>query len=570
MPIPNLNRTFKSFQRLRQIVNVFAKHGFGHIIARMNLGRYAPKQWRLFRLQHFGSDEPITPLSVPERLRLAFEELGPTFIKLSQILSTRPDLISAIVGQEEALDWTEEFKKLQSHAPAFPFADVRMTVEKDLRQPLDQIFADFDPVPFAAASIAQVHNATLNSGESVVVKVQRPRIAGVINADLNLLMGLAKRLEKYVVESRLYKPTELVREFSRSIRREIDFAMEGANTDYFYRSFLENKNVKIPKVYWEFTNQCVLTLERLDGIPIDAVQQFDEANLDQEKIAETLVDFFYKQIFIDGFFHSDPHPGNLFVLADGRIGLVDFGMVGRISGEMLDSICTWFVAILNRDVDRVVKTYVRMGILGDMTNTAALKMEMTDFLDRYFNMPLSRIRIGTLLDEVLNASLRHQVNFPSAFLMLGKTVITIESVVMNLNANFDLVAFSQPYIAHIVMQQFEPARWGKQMYGAAEDFAEMVANLPLQLHQILQKLQRGNLRLELDHTNLDRLIGVFDRVSSRISFSLIIAALIVGSSILLQEVSMWGPKSILGIMGYATASIFGVGLVISILRSGRL
>ena len=569
MPIPNPSRTLKSIQRLRQIVNVFAKHGFGHIIARMNLGRYAPRRWRLFRFQRFDEDEPITPPSVPQRWRLAFEELGPTFIKLAQILSTRSDLISTIVGQEEALEWIEEFRRLQSQASPFPFDEVRTIVESDLRQPLDQIFASFDSAPFAAASIAQVHDATLRSGESVVVKVQRPRIADEINTDLNLLDWLAKRLEKYVVESRLYKPTELVREFSRSIRREIEFTMEGANTDYFHRNFLDNKNVKIPKVYWEFTNRRVLTLERIDGYPIDAGGQLEEASIDQGKTAETLVDFFYQQIFIDGFFHSDPHPGNLFVLADGRIGLVDFGMVGRISGEMLDSICGWFVAILSRDVDRVVKTYVRMGILGDTTNTAALKMEMTDFLDRYFNMPLSRIRIGALLDEVVNASLRHEIHFPSAFLMLGKTVITIESVVMNLNPNFDLLAFSQPYVSRIVLQQFEPERWARQMYGTVEDLTEMATELPLQLHQILQKLQRGNLKLGLDHTNLDRLIGVFDRVSNRVSFSLIIAALIIGSSILLQGVTSWGPKSILGVMGYATAGLFGIGLVISILRSGR-
>jgi ubiquinone biosynthesis protein len=535
----------------------------------MNLGRYAPKRWRLFRFRAL-DDEPITPLSVPERLRLAFEELGPTFIKLAQMLSTRTDLIAAIVGQEEAIEWIREFKKLQSHAPPFPFEDVRRIVESDLRCPLERIFANFDPTPVAAASIAQVHRATLHSGESVVVKVQRPNIAGVIRTDLNLLKGLAKRLEKYVVESRLYKPTELVGEFSRSIQREIDFTMEGANTDYFHRSFLDNKNVKIPKVYWEYTNQRVLTMEQIDGIPIDAVEQIEAAKLERAQIADALVDFFYRQIFVDGFFHSDPHPGNLFVLEDGRIGLVDFGMVGRISGEMLNNVCGWFVAILNRDVDRVVKTYVRMGLLGDTTSAAALKMEMADFLDRYFNMPLSRIRIGALLDEVVNASLRHQIQFPSAFLMLGKTVITIEAVVMSLNPDFDLVAFSQPYITKIVLQQFEPQRWMKQVYGTVEDFTDMATDLPLQLHQILQKLQRGNLKLEIDQPNQERLISVFDRVSNRVSFSLIIASLIIGSSILLQGVTSWGLKSMLGVMGYVAAGVFGIGLIISILRSGRL
>ena len=561
MPIPNLNRTLKNFQRLRQIINVFAKHGFGHIIDQMNLGRYGAKRWRFFRVRRFDDDEPITPLSVPERLRLAFEELGPTFIKLGQILSTRPDLISA--------EWIEELKKLQSHASSFPFSEVRRIIESELDSPFEGIFADFNPVPFAAASMAQVHDATLQNGDAVVVKVQRPDIAGLINTDLNLLTFLARLLEKHVVESRLYQPTELIREFARSIRQEIDFTMEGASTDYFHQNFSDNKNIKIPKIYWEFTNRRVLTLERIDGIPIDAIQKLDAAEIDRKKIAEILLDFFYKQIFSDGFFHSDPHPGNLFVLADGRIGLVDFGMAGRISGEMLHSICTWFVAVLNRDVDRVVKTYVRMGILGDATNTAALKMEMADFLDRYFNMPLSRVRISNLIDEVFNASLRHQVQFPSAFLMLGKTVVTIESVVMRLNPDFNLLTFSQPYISDLVVQQFDAQHWAKQMYGTIEDFAEMAMDLPLQLHQILQKLQKGNLKLELEHTSLDRLIREFDRVSNRIAFSLIIAALIIGSSIILQHAELLDYRWILGVMGYLTAGFFGVGLVISILRSGR-
>jgi ubiquinone biosynthesis protein len=244
-------------------------------------------------------------------------------------------------------------------------------------------------------------------------------------------------------------------------------------------------------------------------------------------------------------------------------------MVGRISGEMLRHICSWFIAVLERDIDRIVKIYLRMGILGEATNLAALKMEMADFLDRYFNMPLHRIRIGNLLDEVFNASLRHHVEFPSAFLMLAKTVITIESVVMRLNPDFNFVTFSQPYVTRLLLQQVDLQHWAKQVSGSLEDFAELVRDLPLQVHQILQRLQRGNLKLELEPTSLDGLIGEFDRVGNRLSFSLIIAALIIGSSIILQGADLPVYKWILGISGYLVAGFFGVGLVVSILRSGR-
>ena len=566
MSILTLNRTLK---RLREITAVFAKHGFGHIIAQMNLGRYAPNRWRFFGRRRFDDAEPMPPLSGPARLRLAFEELGSTFIKLGQLLSTRPDLVSAIVGQEESLEWIEELKKLRSQASHFLFSDARKIIEGELNHPLDQVFASFDSTPFAAASIAQVHSATLHTGESVVVKVQRPGTTELVSMDVNLMNWLAERLEKHVIKSRIYKPTALVQEFAKSIRQEIDFTMEGANTDYFYRSFSDNPDVKIPKVYWEFTNRRVLTLERIDGIPIDDIQQLQDANLDCSRLAETVVGLFYEQIFTDGCFHSDPHPGNLFVLADGRLGLVDFGMVGRISGEMLRRICAWFVAILERDVDQIVKTYVRMGLLGETTNIAALKMEMADFLERYFNLPLNRIRISDLIDEVINASLRHYIHFPSALLMLGKTVITIESVVMKLNPNFNLLTFSKPYVARLLLEQLDPEHWAKQVFGSVEDFAELTRDFPHQFHQILQKLQRGNLKLELEHTSLDWLVGEFDRVSNRLSFSLIIAALIIGSSIILQGPDLPIYKWVLGISGYTIAGFFGFGLVLSILRSGR-
>ena len=593
MRILNLNRKLKSARRLPEIVSVFARHGFGHIISQLlergrttrfrfkgmlarkaRQGAHAekkPKWWHLRRSKK-GSDQQNasgTLLSVPERLRLAFEELGPTFVKLGQVLSTRVDILSELVGQEEALAWTTEFQKLQRHAQPFDFSEVQVTIETEFERPLEEVFPTYEQQPFAAASIAQVHAATLITGEPVVVKIQRPRVATVIETDLNLLMELAEQLENSDPEMHLFKPTELVREFSRSIRKEIDFTIEAANTDAFYQRFAASSKVKIPKVHWEFTNRRVLTLERIDGIPIDAISQLDAMGFNRAELAETLVELFYTQVLSDGFFHADPHPGNVFVLEDGRIGLVDFGMVGRISDDMLRHICNWLSAVLTKDVDAVVRSYIRMGILGDETDIAALKMEMNDFLERSFNMPPSRLRLGEVIHEVFNASLRHQIYTPPAFLMLGKTVATVESVVMKLNADFDILEFSQPYIAQFLVQNFGAKRWERQFVDSMEDFTELARDMPLQLRRILQKLQRGSLKFELEHLSLEAVIKAFDRVINRIAFSLIIASLIVGSSIILQGVGLWEWKFFLGIMGYLTATFFGFGLVISILRSGR-
>ena len=592
MRILNLNRKLKSAKRLPEIVSVFARHGFGHIISQMFERGWMPRfgfkralsrrvstnapsakrsKWWHFGRTKRSSDQSssVTQLSVPERLRLAFEELGPTFVKLGQVLSTRMDLLSELVGQEEALTWITEFQKLQRQAQPFDFSEVRAIVESEFKLPLEEVFPTYEQQPFAAASIAQVHAATLKTGEPVIVKIQRPRVATIIQTDLNLLMALAEQLENRDPEMHLFKPTELVREFSRSVRKEIDFTIEAANTDAFYQRFATSPKVKIPKVYWEFTSRRVLTLERIDGAPIDAITELDKNGFNRAELAETFVELFYTQVLSDGFFHADPHPGNVFVLEDGRIGLVDFGMVGRISNDMLRHICNWLSAVLTKDVDAVVRSYIRMGILGDGTDIAALKLEMNDFLERYFNMPPNRLRLGELIHEVFNASLRHQIHTPPAFLMLGKTVATVESVVMKLNPNFDILKFSQPYIAQFLVENFGAKRWERQLADSVEDFTELARDMPLQLHRILQKLQRGSLKFELEHLSLEAVIKAFDRVINRIAFSLIIASLIIGSSIILQGVGLWEWKFFLGIMGYLTATFFGFGLVISILRSGR-
>lgn len=589
MPILNLNRKLKSAKRLPEIISVFARHGFGHIISqifgrgrttrfgfgrgfarRVQEGTAKRKWWRLRRTRNQEDESvPVPLISVPERLRLAFEELGPTFIKLGQVLSTRVDILSEIVGQEEALAWITEFQKLQRHAQPFDFDEVRATIEQEFKRPLEEVFATFAQQPFAAASIAQVHAATLADNEPVVVKVQRPRVAAIIQTDLSLLMELAERLENHSPESHLFKPTELVREFSRSIQKEIDFTLEAANTDAFYHRFADSAQVKIPKVHWEFTNRRVLTVERIDGIPIDAIAQLDEKGFDRGQLAETLVELFYAQVLGDGYFHADPHPGNVFVLEDGKIGLVDFGMVGRISDDMLQHICTWLGAVLTRDVDTIVRSYIRMGILGDETDIAALKLEMHDFLERYFTMPPDRHRIGEVIHEVFNASLRHQIHVPPAFLMLSKTVATVESAVMKLDPGFNILEFSQPFLAQFLAQERHAARWARRFADSGEDFTELARDLPLQLRRILQKLQRGSLKFELEHLSLEAALKAFDRGINRVAFSLIIASLIIGSSFILQNAALWEWKFFLGIMGYATATFFGFGLVISIIRSGR-
>ena len=560
MFIPTL-RTIKNWQRFRQIINVFAKHGFGELVDWINLRRRSAPKW-LSRQIHRQDEIESLGLSSPERLRLAFEELGATFVKLGQILSMRSDILPK--------EFIDELEKLQSNATPFAFSDVEQIIAEELNLSIDDIFMEFEQEPFAAASIAQVHRAKLHTGESVVVKVQRPGIEQLVETDVNILTFIARRLEKYVPESRLYNPTDLIYEFSKSIKRELDFTTEGANTDYFYRQFANNSKIKVPKVHWQLSNRHILTLEEIHGIKIDALDALDAAGINRKEIAANCIEIFFDQIFKHGFFHADPHPGNLIVLEDGRLGLVDFGMVGHLSGEMLRHITSWLLALLNRDIDYVVKLYLRMGIIGDDTNTVKLKSEMAEFLNRYFNRPLNQIQIGELIDDTLSASIRHQIRFPANFLMLGKTIVTIEGVVMRLDPDFEILSFSRPYTAKLALQQFEPRRWFRNIYGIVEDVTEMVRELPLQLNQILKKLQQGKLEINVESDTLSRLTSELDRVSNRIAFSLIIAALIVGSSIIIQNTNVFGYRNAIGILGFVIAGIFGLWLVISILKSGRL
>ena len=559
MPIPNLNRTIKNLQRLQQIVNVFVKHGFGHLIEHLELGRYAPRR----RYQWWRRQESIPP-SAPERLRLAFEELGATFIKLGQLLSTRPDLVPP--------EYLEELRKLQHAVPPFPLADIERILQEELHQPRSEIFSEFSETPLAAASIAQVHRACLVTGDAVVVKVQRPGIDRLIETDLHILMAVARLLEKRVAELRHYDPVALVHEFSKSVRRELDFTMEGANTDTFFQHYGEDPNVKIPQVFWDFSSRRVLVLEEIQGIPIDQIEQIEALGLDRKTLAANCLDLFFIQIFEQGCFHADPHPGNLMVLADGCIALIDFGLVGRLNREMLNYLSSWFVAILTQDVEEMVKIYMRMGILRDDANITSLKMDMTDFLDRYFSLPLERIQLGELMEEAFTNALQYQIQLPPPFLLLGKCIITIEGIVLRLDPQFSMVESGKPYVQRIWAHQMDPRSWLRDLAVTLSDVQNMMRDLPVQLNQILHKLQRGNLKVDVESYGLEHLSRELDRVSHRLSFSLIIAALIVGSSTLVMQGT--GPKlfgyGALGIVGYLIAGILGLGLVVSILRSGKL
>ncbi|MBF0506682.1 MAG: AarF/ABC1/UbiB kinase family protein [Nitrospirae bacterium] len=549
---------------MQQIVNVFLKHGFGEIIEQIHLGRYIPFKKRL---RSFGAWPALKSPTVPERLRTAFAELGPTFIKLGQLLSSRPDLIT--------VQFADELKKLQDDVPPFPVHEAKQIVEDEFRRPLQEIFSRFDEKPVAAASIAQVHRATLIDGSDVIVKVQRPGIRQQIESDINILFTLAKLLDRYVSESRFFNPTGIVDEFSRTIRKELDFAEEGRNCSRFKRNFEETPDVYIPKVYAQYVTEKTLVMERVDGTRIDDIGAIERMGFDRRKLAETGVNAFFKQILEDGFFHADPHPGNIIVTPAGAIAFVDFGIVGRVSDEMKETMANTFLALIRKDFDGLIDQYAALGMFVNHADIDAFKREfkadLVDFMEPLYDLTLQEIDVALYLDMVTHLAIKHNLKIPSDMLLINKAMIILENIGRQLDPAFNFIAAAEPYASSLIRQRISPSRFYERAKDNIGEFSDFISIFPRQMKQIIKKVLKDDIHLKMYHINLPEFIKDMDRSSNRISFAMIVSAMILSSAIL--HASGAGPTifgfSLLALSAFFFAFLLGLWLIISIIRSGR-
>jgi ubiquinone biosynthesis protein len=552
-------RGYRNLRRLTQIINVFVKHGFGYLAVQLRLGKILSLRRR------FGvaGKEPQA-VTIPERIRLAFEELGPTFIKLGQILSSRPDLVPP--------PFAEEFKRLQDKVPPFPFGQVKETVERELGALIEANFSSFSEIPDAAASIAQVHRAILPDGEAVIVKVQRPQIAKTIEEDMLLLQGLAQLLDRHVTEIRPYNPIGIVSEFSRSIQRELDFTIEATNLERFRQNFKGTPSVVIPQVFWKLSTPRLLTLERLDGIPIDEVEHIQRKGYDPRELARTLVDAYLIQIFEHGLFHADAHPGNILVLEGGKVGLLDFGIVGRIRPEMMEINASIFLALVNRDYSRLAEEILKLGQVTDESQIQAFREDLIDWIEPRYGKDLAHIGVGRVVSEAIQIAYRYRIRLPSDLVLLAKTIGEIEAISRLLDPHLTLLEILKPHAEKFMRRKKSPQNILSRILSSGEEYRELAEELPSQVRQALRKVLHGQLRVEFSHVGLEHLSREMDRSSNRISFSLIISAIIVGSSLIINLGR--GPLiygfSALGIIGFFIAGLLGLWLAIAILRSGRL
>jgi len=561
-PLVRVTRTYKNLRRLRHIVNVLLKHGFGHLVEQMNLLPAVSLGRRLFlRKSH---DREISRHTVPERLRVAFEELGPTFVKFGQLLSTRPDLVPA--------NFSAEFHKLQDNVPPFPLSQVREVVEEELGAPLSVSFPMFDEIPRAAASIAQVHYATLRSGEEVAVKIQRPGIQELLETDIDLLFHLAELLERHVAEGETINAVGIVEEFSRTVHRELDFNLEANHARKFRENFAGDPRILIPKVYWQFTTRRLLTLQRVEGISIDQLEVLREAGCDLKEISQNLLRVFFKMVLEDGFFYADPHPGNFVVQSDNRIGVVDFGQVGYLDEDLIERLAIIFLALYQRDYKKLAQSYLELVKASERTDQQLFQNDLRDLLDPQYGRPLKEVRIGSMINGSFQVALRHHIRLPNELVLLGKAMIGVEGLARRLDEDLVIVETVKPFATRIIDRRLDPRRRIKHTYRDILELGMLGKQLPGQLSQALKKMIGDDMKIEFRHSRLENLIREIDKSSNRIAFSLIISALIVGSSlfVLSARAPLLFGFPVLGLIGFLLAGLLGLGVVFSILRSGKL
>jgi len=559
--ITGLRKTVRNMKRYREILSILLKYGFGDMLDHFKLEFYTKTGNKILFKQKGGK---FVQMSRPERIRLALEELGPTFIKLGQMLSTRPDLIP--------VEFIEEFRKLQDEVPRFPYEKVKEIIEKELDKSIDNLFPTFEKIPEAAASMAQVHRAVTKSGQQVAVKIQRPGINSIIKSDMEILSGLANLVARRFPEDNFYDPVEIVDEFRIWINRELDFFQEGRNIDRFRRNFKNDETIHIPQVYWDLSSSRVLTMEYIDGIHVLDLRRLEQAGLDRKIIAVNGANAVLKQIFEHGFFHGDPHPGNIIVLENNVIAPLDFGLMGRLDAELIEQLGDLLSGILHKNGDQIVRVFLNIGIVQDEIETRTLKLDIGEFIDRYYQIPLYQLDMQHIINEAIEIVSRHHIRLPRDLYLMGKALVLMEGIGEVLDPEFDMVSLAKPYVQKIMVEKLNPHRLIRDGSRLIADFRDLFEVLPENIKQILFKIRRGKLGINLHHQGLEQLIKELDKSTNRLSFSLIIAALIIASSLIIQLNK--GPfilgLSAFGLIGYVIAAFLGLWLVIAIMRSGRL
>jgi len=557
--------TIRNLARLRQIAVILARHGFADLIERMNLRRFVPV---------LGMRKPRAELRpLPERAAEALQDLGATWVKLGQQLSQRPDILSE--------EWTRPLARLQDRVKPFPDEEARAILEAALEAPAEERFREFEASPMASGSIAQVHAAVLPDGREVVVKIRRPGIEKEMRADLALMAQLAALAERHMPELRIYRPVEIVEEFARSLERELDFVAEAAALSQFERAFRHDADVVVPEVIWSHTESDCLTLTRIRGVPLSNMEEVERSGADKKRLARTMADCFLKQFFESGLFHADPHPGNLVVMEGDRLGLIDFGAVGHLSDETASELTAIMFALSTSDVSLIASVYEELGVLEDSgAERGTMLADFQDFFDRFYGLPADRVDIRRAFTDGVDIARRHNARLPRELVLFGRAFVSGLSTVQMLDPTISIAEIIRPYLRRLMASRLSPERVGRLGARTSYHLLNLFRNLPGDARTIIRKLRQGRLRFEFMHEGLEGFTAEMDRASNRLSFSVVIASIVIGSSYIMG--GDVGPKwpaldfvglggvPILGLVGYLVAGVMGLGLAWSIYRSGKL
>ncbi len=553
-----ITRTYGFVQRYRQILFVLLKYGFNDLIATLKHDQNIKVGW-LFGAKKV---EKMEALSRAARIRMSIEELGPTFVKMGQMLSTRSDLLPD--------DILEELCRLQDEVPSFPFEQARAIVEKELGGKLTDIFLEFNEKPLAAGSIGQVHLARLKDGTQVAVKVQRPKIRPSIEMDLDIIHHMASLMEHQMESGQVHKPTRIVDEFGRTLKQELDYTMEAANIERFDQMHEADANIYVHRIFREYSTARVITTEFIKGVKPDRISKLQASQLDPKEIARTGADLVMSQIFLHGFFHGDPHPGNLLIMEGNTLCFLDFGMMGRLDRMSREIFGELILHIIQRNEIKATDAVLKLTHSHALVNRLSLEREISELIDQYLYRPLKEVEIGKLIRQLLDLTVKHELQIPAQFFLLIKSMTQIESLGRDLDPDFDLTERAGPYIRKLLMNRYHPKRVMRDFYETGTDLVYLMKEVPGELRELLKQAKQGKVKMEMKHAGLRPLRNTLSHLSNRISSAIVLASMIVGSSLIIHSKipPLWHGVPMIGVAGFLASGIMGLVLLRSIWKGG--
>ncbi|MBW2976614.1 AarF/ABC1/UbiB kinase family protein [Candidatus Woesearchaeota archaeon] len=547
----------RDIRRFKEILTVLFEEGFDFLVEKIKLKYKIPLTKRVK-----ARVEKKKELSIEKRLRLTLERLGPTFIKFGQVLSVRPDLMPA--------SYIKELEKLQDSVPPFSYALAKEQIKKELGKNIDDIFSKFEQKPVASASISQVHRAILKNGNKVAVKIQRPNVSEIMETDIEIMFYVAGLLEKHVPNTRKFSPVGIIEEFAKWTEKEIDFKREAINAKRFARNFSSDKQVRIPRIYDEFTTGRILVMDFIEGIGLNNIEQIKKRKINLKPLLEKGFEVILKQVFIDGFFHADPHPGNIIITQDKKLAFVDFGIVGHFSEDLKAKSIGLFYGLINQDAEKIVENLADLSN-SEVENKEELKYEIDDVLETLQDSEIGKVKLSCALEKIMDLALSYGLKMPMPLVLFGKTIITLEGIAIQYDPEFRIVESSKPFLEKLIKQRYNPVYAFNNLIKSAFKFRKFAEKIPEQASEALRKIEKGTIRVDIEDTDIKKLSLELDKSSNRISYSMLITALlIVGALTINFGEPFFLNVPLVPLLSFLTALILSLILLFSILREKLL